>query len=421
MKDTEVRGKNWRTIITLALSAFGILYFLIQSLALGIFWLTELVNAQVDITQKISTGLFVWSSLLGGLVLLPVLLLSIYRLRDQPIPAWLDTRRPVIGKAVMWLILVWPVMVFLGWLVAGAPKVAVFLLGPINLLVAGIPVLWVYNATQRKLNTGSQMRKWRIYGFSFAVTPIVILGVEIFALLLLSVAAWLWVAYRISVDPSFERELMYIVNQITLAGNDLDMILQLLEPYLLKPAVIVWALVIIGGVVPVIEEVVKPLALWSLAGQKITPQEGFVGGLLCGAGFALLENLLYGTTALAAEDWLFMAIGRAGTGILHMLASGLVGWGLAKLWQDGKWLFSGLMLLGAILLHGVWNAVALVSGVAPLYIYGPEVTISQTLLFYLPVISLLILSAIGLFLMNRHFLRKQSAATPETNKNGLEK
>jgi hypothetical protein len=421
MKDTKARGKDWQTIITLALSAFGILYLLIQSLALGIFWLTELVNDQVDITQKISTGLFVWSSLLGGLVLLPVLLLSICRLRDQPIPAWLNTRRPVIGKAVMWLILVWPVMVFLGWLVAGAPKVAVFLLGPINLLVAGIPVLWVYNATQRKLNTGSQMRKWRIFGFSFAVTPIVILGVEIFALLVLSAAAWLWVAYRISVDPSFERELMYIVNQITLAGNDLDMILQLLEPYLLTPAVIVWALVIIGGIVPVIEEVVKPLALWSLAGRKITPQEGFVGGLLCGAGFALLENLLYGTTALAAEDWLFMAVGRAGTGVLHMLASGLVGWGLAKLWQDGKWLFSGLMLLGAILLHGVWNAVALVSGVAPLYMYGPEVTISQTLLFYLPVIFLLILSAIGLFLMNWHFLRKQSAATPETNEDGLEK
>lgn len=417
MKDTKTQGKNWRTIITLVLSAFGILYFLTQSLALGVFWLTELVDSRVDITQKISTGSLIWASLFGGLMLLPILLLSIYNLRGQPIPTWLDTRRPVVGRTVMWLILLWPVMVFLGWLVAGTPKVAVFLLGPINLLVAGIPVLWFYNAAQRKLDTESQMRKWRIFGFSFAITPIVVIGVEIVALLIMSVAAGVWVAYRISVDPSFERELMFIINQISIAGNDLDKILQLLEPYLMKPAVLVWAVVIVGGVIPVIEETIKPLALWSLVGRKITPQEGFVNGLLCGAGFALMENLLYATTAVMADDWLIMVVGRAGTGLLHMLASGIVGWGLAMLWRDGKWIFSGLTILGAFLLHGVWNAVALISGVAPLLVYGPDATITQTLLYYLPVFSLLIISVLGLFLIRRHLLRKQSSEIIDINDN----
>jgi RsiW-degrading membrane proteinase PrsW (M82 family) len=317
----------------------------------------------------------------------------------------------------MWLILLWPVMVFLGWLVAGTPKVAVFLLGPINLLVAGIPVLWFYNAAQRKLDTESQIRKWRIFGFSFAITPIVVIGVEIVALLIMSVAAGVWVAYRISVDPSFERELMFIINQISIAGNDLDKILQLLEPYLMKPAVLVWAVVIVGGVIPVIEETIKPLALWSLVGRKITPQEGFVNGLLCGAGFALMENLLYATTAVMADDWLIMVVGRAGTGLLHMLASGIVGWGLAMLWRDGKWIFSGLTILGAFLLHGVWNAVALISGVAPLLVYGPDATITQTLLYYLPVFSLLIISVLGLFLIRRHLLRKQSSEIIDINDN----
>jgi biotin transporter BioY len=96
-----------------------------------------------------------------------------------------------------------------------------------------------------------------------------------------------------------------------------------------------------------------------------------------------------------------------------MLASGLVGWGLAKLWRDGKWVFSGLTILGAFLLHGIWNTLALVSGIAPLYVYGSEVTIWQTLLFYLPVILLLILSTIGMFLVRRHLLREQSKENSE--------
>ncbi len=406
MKDKKAHSQNWRTIITLALSAFGVLFFLIQSLALGVFWVTELVNPQVDIYQSISTGLFVWASLLGGVILLPVLLLSITKVRGQPIPTWLDIRRPIVGKIVMWLLLAWPVIVFLGWIVAGTPKVAVFLLGPINLLVVGIPILWVYTTAKKKLKTGSPIRKWRIFSASFALTPIVIIAAEIFALLVLAVAAGIWVGYRISVDPSFERELMYIVNQVSIAGNDLDKILQLLEPYLLNPAVSIWAIVIVGGVIPVIEETLKPLALWSLAGRKITPREGFISGVLCGAGFALMENILYATTAIGAEDWLFMAIGRAGTGLLHMLASGLVGWGLARLWRGGKLVLSGLTILGAFLLHGVWNTITLISGLAPTFVYGPEVTIPQTLLFYSPVILLFLLSALGLFLIRRHFLKE---------------
>lgn len=413
MTDTKLQAKNWRTILTLAVSAFGVLYFLIQFLALGVFWLTGIANTQADTMNNISTGLLVWSSLLGGLILLPVLMLSVYELKNQPVPNWLDTSRPAVRKVVMWLIIIYPVIVFLGWLVARSPNIAVFLLGPINLLVAGIPILWIYNLAQMKLKAGSQMRKWRIFGFSFAITPIIIIILEVFALLLLGVIASLWVAYRMSLDPSFEGELMFIFNQITLAGNDLDRLWQLLEPYLLKPAFIVWAVIIVGGIVPIIEEVVKPLALWSLAGRRITPQEGFVGGLLCGAGLALMENIMYAATVVMAEDWLIMAVSRAGTGVLHMLASGLVGWDLAKLWRDGKWVFSGLTILGAFLLHGIWNTLALVSGIAPLYVYGSEVTIWQTLLFYLPVILLLILSTIGMFLVRRHLLREQSKENSE--------
>ena len=416
MQEKQTTTKNWRSVLSLGISALGILFFLIQALSLAVFWLISLVNAQSDLTQIISIGLLVWSSILSGAVLMPAFLLSLYQMRGQSIPHWLDTRRPAIRKIVMWIILVWPMFVFLGWLIAGRPTLAIYLLGPINLFVAGLPVLWIYNAAQSKLEGGSQQRKWRIFAFSLTLMPVLVILFELLALLVMGGFGGLWLAYRFSVDPQLEGQMMEILNQLMAMGDDLDAMIKLLEPYILQPSVIFWALAIFGGIMPIIEEIVKPMALWSLAGRKIRPQEGFVGGLLCGAGFALIENVLYFTTAIIAEDWLFMAIGRAGTGVLHMLASGLVGWGLASAWRDGKWGFLGLTTLGAFILHGLWNALSLVFGVLPLYLVEGQPTLDQTLLFYVPVIGLLLLSVLGMVLINRYFRNKNRLLTASNEK-----
>jgi RsiW-degrading membrane proteinase PrsW (M82 family) len=415
MREVQNSPKDWRTILALGACALGILYFLIQALGLSVFWLISLINNQGDLTQTISTGLLIWSSILSALCLTPAFLLSFYQLRGQGMPPWLDTNRPAIRKMVKWVILVWPVVVFMGWLIAGRPSLAVYLLGPINVLVAGLPVLWIYNAAQSKLEGGPQGRKWRIFGFSLTIMPVLVILLELLALLVLGSIGGLWLAYRFSVDPQLEQQIMEIVNRLMTMGDDLEAIVMYFEPYILQPTVIIWALAIIGGVMPIIEEIVKPLALWSLAGRKISPQEGFVGGLLCGAGFALIENVLYFTTALLADDWLFMAVGRAGTGVLHMLASGLVGWGLASAWRDRKWVFLGLTTLGAFILHGLWNVLSLIFGVLPLFILGSEPSLAQTLLFNLPIIGLLLLSVLGIIMINRHFRNqnRQLAARQE--------
>jgi hypothetical protein len=413
MAGSGTSAKNWQTILSLVLSILGLVYFLLQAFTLAVFWMTSFFDPQPGSTQSISIGLLIWSSLLAALLLLPVFLLSLFQVQGKPVPGWLDTRRPIFGKIIRCLIFTWPVIVFLGWLIADTPKLALFLLGPVNLIVAGLPILWIYHETQWKLQGGSQSRKWRIFGVSFTVMPAIVLMVELFAILILTVIGGLWIIYRISVDPQLERELMPIITLIGVGGDDLDLILHLLKPYILQPTVIYWALAIFGGIMPVIEELIKPLALWFLAGKRISPQEGFVGGLLCGAGFALIENILFFTTAFLPEDWLFMAIGRAGTGVLHMLASGLVGWGLAQAWRNKKWLFLVAMTLGAIVLHGLWNIIALISGIAPIFMVGSQMTLSQTLLFNTPMLLLLILSVAGLFLINRH-LRSATVFTSES-------
>ena len=409
MSDTHgIPEKKWQTILSIAISAFGILYFLFQALGIGLIWLMALLDPQSAPVQALSSGLLVWGSVLSAVLLVPVLILSIKELKGQQAPTWLDTDNSHVRKAAMWSFLFWPLVVFLGWLVAGNQQLAVFLLGPINLLVAGLPVLLIFNAGQWKLKAGSPLRKWRIFGFSLTLMPVIVIVVELIAILAIGLVIGLYIAYQLSVNPLLERELMFIITQISI-GRDLDTILRILKPYVLQPVVIFGALAIFAGVMPMIEEILKPIALWALAGRKITPREGFVGGLLCGAGFALMENVLYFSMVISAEDWLFTAIGRAGTGVLHMLASGLVGWGLAKVWQEGKWIVLAWTTLAAIIFHGLWNALALVAGVAPLYVYGAEPTFGQTMLFYAPLILLLILASIALYLLNHHFQRQQAS------------
>ncbi len=413
METRKSNSKNWRTILSLGLSALGIVFFLIQSLSLGVLWIINFSKASSDLTQIISYGLLFWSSIFSGLVLAPLFILSLFQLQGKAPPKWLDTDRLVFRKIYFWIFLLWPIVVMIGWFVAGKPLIAAIFLGLINILVAGLPILWIYLQGSKELKRVHPLDQWRIFGFSLTITPVIIIIAEILILLMLVGIGMLYVSYRTSMDPSFERDLMFLYNQISIRQNDIDAVMETIKPYIIQPSVIVWGLVIFAGVVPVVEEMIKPLALWSMAGRKISPQEGFVGGLVCGAGFALMENVLYFTAPFTAMDWLILALGRAGTGVLHILASGLIGWGLARAWRDGKWVFLGITASAAIILHGLWNAVSLVTGVASLVMMDSTLTIWQNFLYSVPTLVIFFISIIGMMVINRHFMKQNHSDTAE--------
>ncbi|NLN70491.1 MAG: PrsW family intramembrane metalloprotease [Chloroflexi bacterium] len=402
MRQETAPGKDWRIILTLLISALGGFFFIVQAFSLGVLWLISFFNPAGNIVENTTIGLLAWTSVLSALLLTPLVLISVNQLRGKPTSAWPHRHAPLLGKALRWVILIWPVVVFLGWLVAGMEQMAAIFLGPINLLVAGIPILWIFTLAQTGLASGPQIRKWRLFGFSIALVPMLVIIIELLAALFLGGMAAIGLSLRFYANPQLEQQLLLLAEQVTNLGQDLDAIFDAFKPFLLQPGIIFWGLAIFGGVFPIIEELIKPIALWTLAGRKITPQEGFVGGLLCGAGFALMENVLFFTNVFLAEEWLFMAIGRAGTGVLHMLASGILGWGLALAWRDGKWLALGLTTLSAFILHGAWNILAVITGVVPLLILNTEPTLGQSLLFNSPMTLLLVLAVIGLILINTH-------------------
>ncbi len=104
---------------------------------------------------------------------------------------------------------------------------------------------------------------------------------------------------------------------------------------------------------PIIEETLKPAAVWLLGKRLHSPAEGFALGALCGAGFALLEG-----TIAAGGNPQMLGIGiaaRATSSLMHITASGLLGWGIASARLEKRYgRLAGIYFL-SVSIHGLWN------------------------------------------------------------------
>jgi RsiW-degrading membrane proteinase PrsW (M82 family) len=128
-----------------------------------------------------------------------------------------------------------------------------------------------------------------------------------------------------------------------------------------KPGVSATVFIYIGVIVPLVEELIKPAAVWLLLNRKLSPREGLLLGATAGAGYALFENL---TIAADAEIWTVLIISRLGTAAIHILTTSLVGWGLASAVTEKRYLRFGWSLFTAVTLHGVWNGLNILTVLA---------------------------------------------------------
>lgn len=125
------------------------------------------------------------------------------------------------------------------------------------------------------------------------------------------------------------------------------------------------------GVAPVVEEALKGAAVlvvaWRYRPEFTSVVDGFVYSAMVGLGFAVTENVTYYLGALAAGEEAFAATVVA-RGVLspfaHPLFTVMFGIGLAVAVQSARWrvLPAAVGLLGAIGLHGLWNAAGLTGG-----------------------------------------------------------
>ncbi|BAJ65114.1 PrsW family glutamic-type intramembrane protease [Anaerolinea thermophila] len=295
-----------------------------------------------------------WAFLLLGLVALPSLWAAGLRLwGKEPAPLRLN-----LVSASLALLLV-PLIIVVGAGVLQADGVLRLFMPFFQIAVVVIPALWLVAYLTRPAQPVRAGRFWGAMNVGvFFVTPLILL-VEgmLMVLMLIGVIAFL------SSRPEMMQYLADLSSRLLHAAGDPEMILRIYRPILRQPLVLFGIAAIFTVFVPLIEEALKPLAVWLLAGDRLTPAEGFWLGGVCGAGFALVESL-FSVIGADATSWMTLAVGRIGTTTLHITTAALMGGALAQAWQSRRYERLGLMYLLVVGLHGLWNLLALTSGLA---------------------------------------------------------
>lgn len=345
------------------------------------------------------------TALLVALLCLPGVIHAYRALRGHVRPM-----RP-LGRGLPWLtlgVLAWPLLVGLYGALEKAPG-AWLVLPPLIVVSALLPLLWFLYLGAQGLALDWESDGWGVISTSLVITMPLILVVEVGLFLVLAVGAFVWVAGR----PELAQQLQDLVR--TLETVDPRVLEAYLQDVFSQPGVLTLLLLLVAGAIPLIEEFFKPLAVWTFAGRKITPAQGYLIGLLAGACFALLENLS-ALSGVAGMGSLPTLVGRLGTALLHMTTSGLVGWSLASAWQGhGPWRVLGTYLL-AVFLHSLWNAFGLLMGIGTLF---PMPSSATSQLAHLGSLAPIILGILAIFnfifilAANRHF-RREVAAGRET-------
>jgi RsiW-degrading membrane proteinase PrsW (M82 family) len=242
-----------------------------------------------------------------------------------------------------------PVVLLAGYLISKSLEFTWMLLPPFHILAVGLPVLWFLLMGLQGLPPGSNQRAWGVFASGLVLGPVVILLLEMIVLVAFIVLAVLWVASQ----PEIVTELESLASKFQYTEIDPEQAIELIGPYLAHPLVLAGALSFTALLVPLIEELIKPVGVWLLLGRNLTPAAGFAAGLISGAGYALFESLALTTTG---EDWLLLVVARMGTAIVHIFTTGLTGWAIATAWQKRRFGVFLAAYLTAAAVHGIWNA-----------------------------------------------------------------
>ena len=289
---------------------------------------------------------------------------------------------------------------------------AVWLLPWFNILALLIPIWWLVEFGRRQLPLGSSQRSWGLVSISLGVTPLITLLAE----LILTVLVVLVVFMKLSVEPVWMNKFNQLIIQFNQSDFDPQFFASFLKDLLASPLVITTIFLTVGLFMPLMEELLKPLGLWALRKRLLTPAEGFSGGLICGAGFALIESATMIAQTGGGADWGQMVLLRIGTSLLHITASGFVGWGLVSAWRQKKYGRTMLTILAAAGVHGLWNTLAILIVLLPFITStGAQTALLQGSLGVgtFTLASILILIAAALFLMNRRLRRETQSSPPE--------
>jgi hypothetical protein len=395
-------------LLILLFSSISILVLLFRCAYLSI---SSMVNFDTSSSASLAGSILGALSMLfcSGL-LVPILVLTFKRMKGQKI-------LPVtIRKIKIWQITAmvsgWGLVVFMG-----AGLVRIFAYGwavgsPFFLLGISLPILiMVWIGTGGLLISGSRRRIWVVFGYGMAGSTVIAMVLEY---LLIGVAA-----VGIGVISFVIPELSNILEQVkailaNARSGEMQTLLTDLAPTITNPFVILLILLSAAVLAPLIEEAVKPAVIWFLGKRLDSPAEGFVLGSLCGAGFALMEGLLAASGSV--DLWGIGLIGRAAASLMHITASGILGWGIASAQLKKRYDYLALAYMVSVSIHGLWNGSAIIAAYGALRMMSQNIQIDLLGGFItiggLGMLFLLLVLMVATLPLVNHRLRQQGQSTP---------
>ncbi len=384
---------NPKSILLIVFGAIGILGLLLR----GGY---ELVNGIVSFTSHSTTAgndlesgiLNMAAMLFCSLLLLPLIYYSLRRIKALDIQG--GGIRPIKAWHLTVLIVGWFFIVLVCGLLTMKFQYGWIMILPFFPFGVAIPVVIFAWIGAGGLPAGSRRRLWSVFGIGMAGGSFVAIIFE-YLVVGLGVVILGIVAFT---QPDLRALLLQLKNQISDAQN-MEATINILAPYLTNPLVFLVLLSFVAGIGPLIEEAAKPLVIWFVGKKLRSPGEGFALGALCGAGFALLEGLL--AAGGASQNLGIGLVGRAASSLMHITASGIMGWGIASVLLEKQYGRLAAAYLAAVAIHGLWNGSVLLAvyGALRISIHGNQPDLISALTVLMGAGLLLILFPVILALL----------------------
>ena len=354
----QTKQTHWASLLTLILIGTSVFFLLILVAALGVVSLMDLFAATGEAASEMI------SAVAFGFILLLLLLCGWFILQKTRGLEQADLPFKFPFAPWMWGVL--PAIVIFSIALGGLATLAELqwlnwiVLPALTVLVIVPPIWLLFGIASNGLDLGPRWRFFSIFGLGLTVGPLVMIVIELVVLFTIIISGAIYVA---TTQPALMSELEMLTNMMTQGASE-EALLAMLTPYLTNPTLIAIGISYIALLVPLIEELLKPLAVWLFARQIESPAQGFALGVLSGAAFALVESLNAG--ADGSTSWAIVVSVRTGTSVLHMMTSGLVGWGIASTFKEKRVGRLIAAYISAVLIHGIWNAAAAGTGLTAL-------------------------------------------------------
>jgi hypothetical protein len=337
------------------LFVLGALLFLVGGLILGISALTTfLVKDQTDAQSTV----FFAALSFEGLILVIASVISFMKFlnkpaADTPVSLSFSNSQILVGIIGSGLAL------WIGSQIQDVDSLNWIILPFLTIPAVALPIWTILGMGTRNTSPNSSWRTWGVFGISMTLVPFILIVLEIF----IALGVFIVILAYVVAQPDLMAELQRLSTQFIYIDPESSEALELLAPFLTRPGTIMTVLIYFSILIPLVEELFKPLGVWMLAGKLNTSSQGFVFGALSGAGYALVETI---NVSGQVGEWGSLLFTRIGTGLLHITTSAIMGAAIVMAWRERRYLrLLGTYLL-AVLLHGLWNAAAVTYGFSTL-------------------------------------------------------